>query len=52
MFQDAKKGFGDRVAISLKRFNGSWSVLFLIKTLKVKSIIMLLLYFECKLFLL
>ena len=51
MFRDAKRGFGDR-ANSLERFNGSWLVLFLIKKLKVKPIIMLLLDFECYLFLL
>ena len=31
---------------SLKRFNGYWLVLFLIKTLKVKSIFVLSLNFE------
>ena len=51
MFRDAKRGFGDRAAIA-SRFNGSWLVLFLIKTLKIKPIFMLLLDFECYLFLL
>ena len=47
MFRDAKIGFGDRAAIASRDLMVPGECCFVIKSLKVKSITMLLLNFEC-----